>query len=95
MNQSRIHTKLIKAWADGAEIQVNHYSKWIDIQNPSWYTTAEYRIKPPKKTPGQIFFEKYSGNFCWDRVSQKEYEIGAKAVIEAYKQGMFNENCNC
>ena len=51
------HAELIKAWADGAEIQYrfngqiaedawqNHY---ID-QNPTWSYSYEYRIKPEPK----------------------------------------------
>lgn len=45
------HCELIKAWADGAEIQM--YSKtfrdWIDHQEPHWNPDYEYRIKPEQK----------------------------------------------
>ena len=41
------HAELIKAWADGAEIQVKHplNSTWRDAE-PSWDLGYEYRIKP-------------------------------------------------
>ena len=48
------HCELIKAWADGAEIQYkDQRGDWIDF--PSWYEpvwnsdTLEYRIKPEPK----------------------------------------------
>jgi hypothetical protein len=44
------HADLIKAWADGAEIQVkNHLNEWQDSFDPRWMTSIEYRIKPQPK----------------------------------------------
>jgi hypothetical protein len=46
------HAELIKAWADGAKIQLlhtNHPQHWEDIENPFWYPCAVYRIKPEPK----------------------------------------------
>ena len=40
------HAELIKAWADGAEIQAKSDSVWLDCRNPEWWPNAEYRIKP-------------------------------------------------
>lgn len=42
------HTDIIKAWADGAEIQYwcPFAKEWKDIQNPRWGAPWEYRIKP-------------------------------------------------
>jgi hypothetical protein len=48
MNKPHRHAKLIKAWADGAEIET--WSKknlvWEEITSPFWLETEEYRIKP-------------------------------------------------
>jgi hypothetical protein len=49
-----VHAEVIKAWADGVEVQ--HWStpreKWEDVANPSWFSNAKYRIKPqPKPEP--------------------------------------------
>ena len=45
MSQRR-HAELIKAWADGAEIEcVNNYGKWVDCPEPYWLEKIEYRIK--------------------------------------------------
>ena len=42
-----IHAEIIKAWADGSEVQLkNRYHNWRDTKNPTWHETYEYRIKP-------------------------------------------------
>lgn len=43
------HAELIKAWADGAEIQVlDQNENWVDVafNNPTWFFDDQYRIKP-------------------------------------------------
>jgi len=40
------HAELIKAWADGAEIQYRYY---MNEENPDWNLDREYRIKPEPK----------------------------------------------
>jgi hypothetical protein len=41
------HAELIKAWADGAVIQVKNGNAWEDcVLDPFWTPEAEYRIKP-------------------------------------------------
>ena len=47
-----VHAELIKAWADGEEIEYfNRQGLWVDCQFPSWYNDYKYRIKPrPIKT---------------------------------------------
>ena len=41
------HAELIKAWADGAEIQfLRNSGKWETITNPVWHPEADYRVKP-------------------------------------------------
>ena len=49
-NPPHNHAELIKAWADGAEIQV--YSTglldWHELEKPSWVVGLKYRIKPAK-----------------------------------------------
>lgn len=51
------HAELIKAWADGAKIQVKTTTgQWTDCRDalgPWWRPMGEYRIKPePIKTRG-------------------------------------------
>jgi hypothetical protein len=42
------HADLIKAWADGAEIQVfyNDIMTWGGVDKPDWHESLSYRIKP-------------------------------------------------
>lgn len=49
------HAELIKAWADGAEIQdrykfgYRYWTDWADNDEPTWQFDHEYRIKPEPK----------------------------------------------
>ena len=42
----RKHAELIKAWADGAEIEVLDNDSWRESKFPSWNDDLSYRIKP-------------------------------------------------
>jgi len=45
MNQ-HYHAELIKAWADGAQIEcLNCHNKWVDCPEPFWLENVRYRIK--------------------------------------------------
>lgn len=45
------HAELIKAYADGAEIQYRSRAQddWVSTKNPAWNEFGEYRIKPAEK----------------------------------------------
>jgi hypothetical protein len=73
------HAALIKAWADGETIQLRvvvhdgsgvHYD-WRDIVAPCWKDDLTYRVKPEKKSPGEVLYYLWSGNLSgihdWDR----------------------------
>ena len=48
-NPPHVHAELIKAWADGAEIEFkNMHDEWKDTGPPIWYCDMDYRIKPAK-----------------------------------------------
>lgn len=53
MNKPHKHAELIKAWADGAEIECRADASdlWEAVQNPRWVDLIEYRIKPEEKKP--------------------------------------------
>ena len=59
-NPPHKHAELIKAWADGADIECRARSNdiWVSPVNPRkpmWNPDAEYRIKEtPQKTPEEI-----------------------------------------
>jgi len=42
------HAEIIKAWADGATIEMYrpHHDDWAECSLPMWHENAEYRIKP-------------------------------------------------
>ena len=47
-----VHAEIIKAWADGAEIQFHNGGKlgtWEDTIKPIWNPQFKYRIKPEPK----------------------------------------------
>lgn len=61
------HCELIKAWADGAEIQARETSYfsdddnvWVEIKTPTWSPYIEYRIKP-KTIKYRLFLQHYEG----------------------------------
>lgn len=60
------HAELIKAWADGAEIQYNSIDKqkWVDCNGftPMWNTETEYRIKPEPK-PDVVYYGVFDMDF--------------------------------
>lgn len=50
MNKPHKHAEVIKAWADGKEIECYYNDQWMTCNTPLWGEGTEYRIKPePKK----------------------------------------------
>ena len=47
----RKHAELIKAWADGAQIQYchPHTNEWLNVDEPNWCSGIVYRVKPEPK----------------------------------------------
>ena len=46
MNKPHVHAETIKAWADGAQIQVLDEGGWADTPFPLWMVGKKYRVKP-------------------------------------------------
>jgi len=56
MKTPHVHAELIKAWADGAEIQLKMNAvQWGDCVDPYWNPDLEYRIKPEPK-PDHVYY---------------------------------------
>jgi hypothetical protein len=56
MKKPHKHAELIKAWADGAEIQLKmNATHWGDCIDPYWNADLEYRIKPEPK-PDVVYY---------------------------------------
>ena len=51
MNKPHIHAEVIKAWADGAEIEFYNVldASWDKTPSPCWNASMQYRIKPVPK----------------------------------------------
>jgi hypothetical protein len=52
MNTPHKHAEVIKAWADGAVIEIKSASSddWHEVTNPTWIKIREYRVKPEVTT---------------------------------------------
>ena len=47
MSKRHIHADVIHAWAEGEDIQMNCYGRWVPVgEQPQWLCHIEYRIKP-------------------------------------------------
>ena len=65
MRKPHKHADVIKAWADGAEIEVKTdiTKKWIKLEGyaedwaPQWLEANEYRVKQEPKSLAQYLFE--------------------------------------
>ncbi len=55
MSKPHKWAKEIKAWAEGAEIEVLCNDGWREAISPSWYEDSEYRIKPQPKEPQYLY----------------------------------------
>jgi hypothetical protein len=54
MKKPHIRADIIKAWADGAEIEVyeDHFDVWTPTSRPAWLPEMVYRVKTePKQKP--------------------------------------------
>ena len=81
------HCDLIKAWADGAEIQQRHPvdpTKWEEISKyPSWSDGMEYRIKPKTiKYRNFLWYSQFSARLV---VSLCTYEENKREPRENWK----------
>ena len=90
MNQHKWH-KEIKAWADGAEIEVKNsmdINQWIPCVHPNWsegFTEEvdwiEYRIKPQPKEPQYLYVYRMAGQHnvefrFWDTKTDAPTYVG-------------------
>lgn len=95
MNKPHKHAALIKAWADGAEIQELFDGTWRNTFYPRWHeTTGYFRIKPTP-TP-DIVCEKYcylsdgrqTAHFCEGKSNVKftfDGDTGKLKAVELIK----------
>jgi hypothetical protein len=67
------HAELIKAWADGAEIEYfsNAVAGWRPTTIPNWADNVEFRIKPEPK-PDVVRY----GYFGCKAILSERHEVG-------------------
>lgn len=81
MNKPHKHAELIKAWADGAKIEVfnRRFNTWSSSSTPVWSPDRVYRIKP---TPREfMLFENHRGVLVG----------GAKLPLTASGAGLYDK----
>lgn len=64
MNTPRKHAEIIKAWADGAQVQIFNFihDAWADADSPDFYPDHQYRIKPEPKSDVKRILDCYGGS---------------------------------
>lgn len=78
------HAELIKAWADGAEIQIKNVTddEWLSIKEPCWFLTRQYRIKPAFEIPEG--FTAWEGGAC---------PVDPKSIVEVILRSGLGNKC--
>lgn len=83
MNKPHKHAELIKAWADGAEIEFfsKMHNEWqqISVSSPSWFIDIEYRIKPEPK-PDVVAFMGIESQVSVDAIVKDSLQSGKWSV---------------
>lgn len=88
MGTPQVHAELIKAWADGATIEVYHAGtcRWLYTSNPCWETEKQYRIKPnPDITLTTFIKPSFGGLYCFDEGNKKYHNLQVTFDGETHK----------
>ena len=80
------HAEVIKAWADGAEIQALSGKFWLSTPSPQWSEDKEYRIKPEPKpdVESYLVFRRRDG---WIEFTQFIDDGNVMEVINIIRDG--------
>lgn len=80
--KARPHAELIKAWADGGEIQFKDpLGVWNDIKKPSWLEFFTYRIKPEPK-PDVVQYRRAFHGLVGDSTHVRCHEDNLKLTFD-------------
>lgn len=102
MNKPHKYAEVIKAWADGKDVQYKHEDeeKWTDyvdgnglgFQHPNFL----WRIKPEPKKAGDVLYDCYKNaaqEFLGQRsVDKSIWQASAEAFIRELKAGNIKED---
>ena len=80
MNRPHKHAELIKAWADGAEIEEQHLKKdWAPFTDGHWMESDSwnYRIKPKPKPDvvEEVYFHKDKNGLWYTRINASNLRL--------------------
>lgn len=81
MKTPHTHAELIKAWADGAEIEYfdKFTKRWVTSMgnSPSWILDTEYRIKPKLKPDVMTYYYVNGDNelFRWSPLNRGNADL--------------------
>lgn len=92
------HAELIKAWAEGAEIEVysESFGKWVLQEHPSWGLFLNYRVKAKK--PKRILVVKTFSpdtNLVRERSPHKDIEkyFNLHELVQEHETDWYLQNC--
>lgn len=87
----RIHSELIKAWADGAEIEfLDNEKQWVPIDQPCWAPRLTYRIRE-KSYPKTTMTDQQLIN-VWDSQPKGMWPDGLRLVANEAIKRYIQEN---
>jgi hypothetical protein len=78
MNKPHKHADLIKAWADGAEIEFRWdcLDDWRRLTTPRWDQDGDYRIKPEPRPDVVVYsFETCHGQKSWSNGKEEYHNL--------------------
>jgi len=78
MKTPHIHAELIKAWADGAAIEVRGDYEWNETEQPVWLDDLKYRIKPEPK-PNVV---RYLSLWHHSGYSTRQFDSSLKVIFD-------------
>lgn len=96
MNAPHKHRDVIKAWADGFQIQMLEPGthQWVDIDQPQWVPWKEYRVRPMTLTREEVLIslrELQDSDDTESAHSQADYllcdllvQLGYEDVVQAW-----------
>jgi hypothetical protein len=91
------HAEVIKAWADGAEIQYRAEGctgNWMDNTDPLWNLSFEYRVKPREFPKSSLSDELLARAICNGWVSTEDLRTIADFAIKQYILDLEKEAAN-
>ena len=77
MNVPHKHEAIIKAWAEGYEIEAFNpeWGQWVTVPEPGWFNDIEYRVKPGVIEPRMPKYDEYVVRIDQDPFNEDNLDI--------------------